>query len=202
MNINDITDILIIAVISYFLGNINPAILIGKMKGIDIRSEGSGNAGMTNAMRVLGLGAGITVLVVDVLKGFIAVKIGMHFGTETGALVAFACVLLGHCYPALHRFKGGKGVAAGFGALLALSWQSALIALAAAAVLFIITRRMSVASMAGIIAFPVTMHFYMPDYTVFGVIIALFLLFMHRENIKRLFLGEELALQIRKKDHE
>ena len=186
----------IIAVISSLLGDINPAIVLGKIKGVDIRKEGSGNPGMTNAIRVMGLGAGIAVFVIDVLKAFIAVKIAFALAGDTGAMVAFAAVVLGHCFPALYGFKGGKGVAASFGAVLALNWQSALIVLAVAAVLFLICRRMSIASLGAAISYPFLVHHFAAQYTYFGIVVAVFLLIMHRENIVRLFKGEEKPLTI------
>lgn len=188
--------IFVIVVISYMLGNINPAIVIGKIKGVDIRKEGSGNPGMTNAIRVMGLGAGIAVFVVDVLKAFIAVKAGFMLAGDVGAMTAFAAVVLGHCFPAFYGFKGGKGVAASFGAVLALNWQSALIVLAVAAVLFLITRRMSVASLGAAVSYPFLVHHFAAQYTYFGIAVALFLLIMHRENVIRLFKGEEKPLSI------
>lgn len=185
-----------IAIISYLLGDINPAIVIGKIKGVDIRKEGSGNPGMTNAIRVMGVGAGIAVFVVDVLKAFVAVKIGFAVAGDPGAMVAFAAVVLGHCFPVFYGFKGGKGVAASFGAVLALNWQSALIVLSVAAVLFLLFRRMSVASLGAAVSYPFLVHYFAPQYTYFGIAVALFLLIMHRENIVRLFKGEEKPLTI------
>ena len=104
-----IMKLIIIFLAAYMIGNINPAIILGKIRGIDIRKEGSGNAGMTNTIRVMGLGAGITVFVVDVLKGFVAVTLGFSLGSIYGAMTAFAGVVLGHCFPAVFGFKGGKG---------------------------------------------------------------------------------------------
>ena len=194
--------ILLIAVISYLLGDINPAIVIGKIKGVDIRKEGSGNPGMTNAIRVMGLKAGIAVFAVDVLKAFASVKIGYALAGDIGAMAAFAAVVIGHCFPAFYGFKGGKGVAASLGAVLALNWQSALIVLAVAAVLFIIFRRMSVASLGAAISYPFLVHHFAPQYTYFGVAVAIFLLIMHRENIARLIKGEEKPLTIGHKNKE
>ena len=125
MSSGEIIRIIVAACAAYMIGNINPAIIIGKLKGIDIRKEGSGNAGMTNTIRVMGLGAGITVFIVDVMKAFIAVKLGYSFCGAGGAMAAFAGVVLGHCFPAVFGFKGGKGVASAFGAALALNWPSA-----------------------------------------------------------------------------
>ena len=118
MNAANIIRLVIIGIAAYAMGNINPSIILGKLKGIDIRKEGSGNAGMTNAIRVMGLKAGIIVFIVDVMKAFIAVRIGYNFGFEYGAMVAFAAVVLGHCFPAALGFKGGKGVLVGVSSFL------------------------------------------------------------------------------------
>ena len=135
MSSGEIIRIIVAACAAYMIGNINPAIIIGKLKGIDIRKEGSGNAGMTNTIRVMGLGAGITVFIVDVMKAFIAVKLGYSFCGAGGAMAAFAGVVLGHCFPAVFGFKGGKGVASAFGAALALNWPSACAALVVAGII-------------------------------------------------------------------
>lgn len=188
--------LVIIGVIAYLIGNINPSIIIGKIKGVDIRKEGSGNAGMTNTIRVMGLGAGITVLVVDVLKAYIAVRIGFYNADNMGAMVAFAAVVLGHCFPALFGFKGGKGVAASLGAALALNWLSGFAALLVAGVFFLVTRRMSVASMAAALAYPALVYYYEPECTYFAAGAALFLIIMHAANIIRLAKGQEEKLTI------
>lgn len=200
MSSSEITRLIIIGLAAYALGNINPAIIMGKLKGIDIRKEGSGNAGMTNTIRVMGLAAGITVFIVDVLKAFIAVRIGYNFGDDPGAMVAFGAVVIGHCFPAVWGFKGGKGVAASFGAALALNWLSAIAALIVAGVFFLITRRMSVASIFAAIAYPVAIWLYEPEYLYFAIGAAVFLLIMHLANIKRIAKGEEEKLTIGGKD--
>ena len=182
--------------VAYALGNINPAIILGKLKGIDIRREGSGNAGMTNTIRVMGLGYGIAVFVVDVLKAFIAVKIGFAFAGTYGAMAGFAGVVIGHCYPAAFGFMGGKGVAASLGAALALNWQTALLALLAAGIGFGLTRKMSVGSLAAALAYPVLVWYMAPDYKYFAIAAAIFLIAMHAGNIKRLVNGEEKALSV------
>ena len=202
MSSSEIIRLIIIGLAAYALGNINPAIILGKIKGIDIRKEGSGNAGMTNTIRVMGLGAGIAVFVVDVLKAFIAVRIGYNFGDDLGAMVAFGAVVIGHCFPAVWGFKGGKGVAASFGAALALNWLSAVAALLVAGVFFLITRRMSVASIFAAIAYPVAIWYYEPEYLYFAIGAAAFLLIMHLANIKRIAKGEEEKLTIGGKDKE
>lgn len=196
MSGGEVIRLVLIGLAAYMIGNINPAIIIGKLRGIDIRKEGSGNAGMTNTIRVMGLGAGITVFVVDVLKGFIAVTLGYSLGGVYGAMAGFACVVLGHCFPAVFGFKGGKGVASAFGAALALNWASALAALLIAGVLFAITRRMSIASLAAALAYPALVWHFKPEYFAFSICAAAFLMIMHLANIKRIAKGEEKPLTI------
>lgn len=191
-----------IALGAYILGNINPAIIIGKLHHVDIRKEGSGNPGMTNTMRVIGLKAGIAVLVVDVLKAFIAVKAGLYFGDLTGGMVAFAGVVIGHCFPVVLGFKGGKGVAASLGAALALNWQSALLAALVAAVIFLVTRRVSLASMGAAISYPTIIWLFNPDCIYFAMGAAVYLVLMHIPNLIRLFKGEEKPLTLGHKDKE
>lgn len=195
----------LVALVAYALGNINPAIIFGKINHVDIRKEGSGNAGMTNTIRVLGLGWGIGVFVVDVLKAFIAVKIAfMLSGGNKDAqfilgICAFAGVVLGHCYPALYGFKGGKGVASSLGAALALNWQSALAAAAVAGVLFLVSgKRMSIASIGAVITYPVFVYFFADDkrFVFFAIAAVLFLIIQHAANIQRIAKGEEKALTI------
>lgn len=199
--INDtLVGCLIAGCVGYALGNINPSILIGKMYHVDIRKEGSGNAGTTNTIRVIGLKAGIAVLLLDILKAFAAVKIGTAVGGTAGAMAGFACVILGHCFPALYGFKGGKGVAAALGAALALNWQSGLLALLVAAVLFLLARRMSVASIGAVAAYPVFVHFFRPECQYFAICCAVFLVIMHTPNIKRLLRGEEKVLTLGHRD--
>ena len=193
----DVTKLIIAGVIAYALGNINPSIIISRLfYGIDIRKEGSGNAGTTNTIRVIGLTAGLICLAIDILKGFIAVTIGYNMGEMYGSMVAFAFVVLGHCFPALWGFKGGKGVACAFGAALAMSWPSAIAAFFIAAICLAVTRRMSIGSIAAVIAFPALVWYYDNDYFYFAIGMAVFLLLMHVSNIIRLSKGEEKALTI------
>lgn len=196
MSIEVVLRLILLGFAAYMIGNINPAIIIGKIKGIDIRKEGSGNAGMTNAIRVMGLGAGITVFIVDVLKAFISVKIGFIYCGAAGAMTAFACVVLGHCFPVAFGFKGGKGVAAAFGAALALNWPSACAALLVAGLLFLITRRMSIASLAAALSYPLLIWYFDAEFVFFAIAAAAFLMIMHAANIKRIAKGEEKPLTV------
>lgn len=185
-----------IAFASYFIGNISPSTIIAKANGIDIKSEGSGNAGTTNALRVLGKKAGVITLIVDVLKGTIAVMLGGLFGGSIGEVIAVAAVFAGHVWPVVYRFKGGKGVATVFGAALGLNPLLAFIALAVVALVVLVTKRMSAGSIVGAISFPFLALWLEPFFFRTSVVIAILVLYKHRANIKRLCRGEEPVMSI------
>lgn len=200
MTANLIVKMIIIGVIAYAIGNFNPSIIISKLYGVDIRQEGSGNPGTTNMIRTIGIKSGIITLGADILKAFIAVRIGMEVGGFRGAMVAFACVVLGHCFPVIHGFKGGKGVAASFGAALAFNWLSAVAMFIIAMIVLAISRRVSLASIIAAISYPLLMYFYEPIGALFAVGVMVFVLIMHIPNIKRLARGEETPLTFGKRD--
>ena len=192
--------IMIIAVvIAYLIGNISPSILISKAKGIDIRNEGSGNAGTTNALRVMGKKAGAVTLIVDVLKGTGAVLIGWLLAGSPGAMWCVIAVFCGHVWPVFFGFKGGKGVATAFGAFLGLNPVLALATLGVVAVFVLISKRMSVGSVMGAVCFPVLTFFLERDFVIPGVILALIVIIKHRSNIGRILRGEEPVMSIFKK---
>ena len=187
--------IIVPVVIAYFIGNISPSIILGKMAGVDIKKEGSGNAGTTNALRVLGKKAALITLVIDIGKGVLAVAAGnLIGGAETGYLCAIA-VFCGHIWPCFYSFKGGKGVATAFGAILAVNWISAL---AVVAVGLALTQRMSVGSLLGAITFPLLCWFMEPGFIWIGSLMALIVLIKHGANIKRLIRGEEPKMSFKK----
>ncbi|MGN1334717.1 MAG: glycerol-3-phosphate 1-O-acyltransferase PlsY [Anaerovoracaceae bacterium] len=190
--------IIVSVVIAYFLGNISPSIILGKMAGVDIKKEGSGNAGTTNALRVLGKKAALITLVIDIGKGVLAVAAGnLIGGAETGYLCAIA-VFCGHIWPCFYSFKGGKGVATAFGAILAVNWMLGLSALAVVAVGLALTQRMSVGSLLGAITFPLLCWFMEPGFIWIGSLMALIVLIKHGANIKRLIRGEEPKMSFKK----
>ncbi len=190
--------IIVPVVIAYFLGNISPSIILGKMAGVDIKKEGSGNAGTTNALRVLGKKAALITLVIDIGKGVLAVAAGnLIGGAETGYLCAIA-VFCGHIWPCFYSFKGGKGVATAFGAILAVNWMLGLSALAVVAVGLALTQRMSVGSLLGAITFPLLCWFMEPGFIWIGSLMALIVLIKHGANIKRLIRGEEPKMSFKK----
>ena len=190
--------IIVPVVIAYFIGNISPSIILGKMAGVDIKKEGSGNAGTTNALRVLGKKAALITLVIDIGKGVLAVAAGnLIGGAETGYLCAIA-VFCGHIWPCFYSFKGGKGVATAFGAILAVNWMLGLSALAVVAVGLALTQRMSVGSLLGAITFPLLCWFMEPGFIGIGSLMALIVLIKHGANIKRLIRGEEPKMSFKK----
>ena len=182
--------------IAYFIGNISPSTIIARAHGIDIKKEGSGNAGTTNALRVLGKKAAVITLVVDILKGFVAVKIGWAMAGYTGAAGCAMFVMLGHVWPMIYKFKGGKGIATSFGALLAINPLVALIELGIVAIVTLISKRMSAGSIAGLICLPFVCILMEPGFIWIAVVISIVTLVKHRANIVRLIHGEEPVLGI------
>ena len=184
-------------IIAYLLGCINPSIIQGKLAGVDIRKEGSGNAGTTNTLRVLGKKAALISLIVDIGKGALAAGLG-SIDSPLCAYICAVAVLLGHILPVFYGFKGGKGVAAAFGAVLPINWVLALCALAIAAILVLITRRMSVGSMGGAAGLAVLSVFLEHGFWPYALAMAAIIIFKHRSNIQRLMKGEEPPLNFKK----
>lgn len=191
-----------VGLIAYFIGNISPSTIMAKRQGLDIKKEGSGNAGTTNALRVMGKKAGAITCIVDILKGVVAVLIGILALGNIGAYFCALCVFLGHVWPIVYKFKGGKGVATAFGAVLAVNPLLALIALAIVAILVFTTKRMSVGSIVGAIAFAVLAAFLEPGFFVFACVIAIVIIIKHRANIVRLAHGEEPIMGIFEKKEQ
>ncbi|MEE0741792.1 MAG: glycerol-3-phosphate 1-O-acyltransferase PlsY [Emergencia sp.] len=189
---------ILVIVAAYFIGNISPSILLGRAAGIDIKKEGSGNAGTTNALRVLGKKAAVITLIIDIGKGFLSVMLGFWLSTPLAGMLCALAAFAGHIWPAMFHFKGGKGVAVAFGALLAVNWHLALIALGIVAVTVLLTRMVSLGSIMAAAAFPVTAYFLERDFFWIGLVMAVILLYAHRSNIKRILKGEESKLSFKK----
>ncbi len=182
-------------IFTYLIGSIPFGYVVGKLFGKDITKEGSGNIGATNVTRTIGKKAGILVLILDLLKGFIPVffaKDYFHFEPKFIGLVAIMAVV-GHCFSVFMKFKGGKGVATGFGVLIALSAKVALITFILWLGVFLATGYVSLASiiatsfswvMLGIIE----QNLY---YTWAALIISLIIVMKHSSNIERLMKGTE-----------
>lgn len=194
--------VVISIVIAYFLGNISPATLLARAVGKDIKKEGSGNAGTTNVLRVLGKKAALITLIVDIGKGFLAVKIGFAIAGPFAAMYCALAAFIGHIWPIMFKFKGGKGVAVAFGAILGVNWQLALLALLVVVVVVALTRMVSLGSITAAASFPVFAYFMEPDFFYIGIVMAALLIYAHRGNIKRILKGEESRLSFGKKADE
>ena len=182
--------------ISYLIGCFPSAYFLGKMyKNIDIRNHGSGNSGSTNALRVMGTKFGILTLVIDVLKGVVAVLIGRLVLGDQGGLIAGVLVVLGHNFPVFLKFKGGKGVATSVGVLFVLTWKAALVVVIIGVIIIIISRYVSLGSILGAMTAPVTTVLVMEtmDKPLFITVVILvsMLIIRHKANILRLCKGEE-----------
>ncbi|MGA3267964.1 MAG: glycerol-3-phosphate 1-O-acyltransferase PlsY [Verrucomicrobiota bacterium] len=193
----------VIVVAAYLLGSIPTGYLVGRAKGIDIRTVGSGNIGATNVFRMLGKGAGAFALVVDGLKGYAACSwlcdallalLGVTVAdTELYRILAGIAAVLGHNYTCWLRFKGGKGIATSAGVFFALAPLAAGVALAAWIIVFALSGYVSVASMAAAVALPATVWLTADSLTLRIVTTALGLLAIlkHKSNIERLLNGTE-----------
>jgi len=197
----------LVFVLAYLLGSIPAAVWIGKQfHNIDVRNHGSGNAGTTNVIRVLGWKTGIPVLLIDIAKGWLAASLPVFFqlaGSESSLLInlqilAGVTAIVGHIFPVFAGFKGGKGVATVFGVLLALQPLLTLCSLGVFLVVLLITGIVSVSSMSAGVAFPtfLLLVFGTPSlvFKLFSIFVAIALLVTHRKNIGRLLRGEESKL--------
>jgi glycerol-3-phosphate acyltransferase PlsY len=194
--------IAILVVVSYFLGAIPFSYIAGKLiKGIDLREYGSGNLGAANTFRVLGKGAAIPVLLADIGKGFLAVKLVQMYGPDgyQYILIAALIVIIGHNYSIFVKFAGGKGVGTTAGTFLAMAPCAVLICLLIWVIILMISRIVSVASMIGAACLPAAIAL-MNRFTscsshtsvlYLSMVAALFVIYKHRSNIRRLQDGTE-----------
>ncbi|MEG1742823.1 MAG: glycerol-3-phosphate 1-O-acyltransferase PlsY [Clostridia bacterium] len=199
--------IILCSVLPYFLGSTNFAILISRLcHNDDIRKYGSKNAGMTNMIRVYGKKDGILTLVGDALKCSAAVFFGRFIGGESGAYLAALFCILGHIAPAQYKFKGGKGVVAAAVAMLCLDPISFLISLVVFIAAVAISRFVSMGSIFGAFVYPASV-FYLAKFRgntpqiipmIFAIFVGLLVIFMHRENIKRIYEGKENKITFKK----
>lgn len=179
---------------SYLIGSISFSYLIVKLwLNVDIRNYGSGNAGATNVLRVLGKKAAAAVLFLDMLKGFIAVVIGNQIGGENISLICGIAVVLGHNWPIFFKFKGGKGIATSIGVVLAISPLIMLYLILIAVVIIYFTRYVSLASITGALIYPLlVLLLKMPKkYIIFSLILSILAVIRHHSNIYKLLTGKE-----------
>ena len=192
---------------AYLLGSIPTSVWLGKaLKGVDLREHGSGNAGATNAFRVLGKPIGSAVLVLDMLKGFLAVNLALlqHElvpGSEAWMILKIGLGLLavvGHIFPVFAGFRGGKGVATITGVALAIHPLAALAAMGIYLLVFLLTRISAMGSLTAVLTYPIWINWvFKSDYLtirIFSLVVVLLVLITHRSNILRLVRGEEKSL--------
>ena len=200
-----ISNTIINIIISYLVGSISGSIILGKLKGVDIRNLGSGNAGGTNAFRTQGLVFAFGVIIIDVLKGYISAKyisdlmlFNAEFlgNAELNLLLCGLAAVVGHVYPIYHGFKGGKGAGAGMGMLLALDPSSLGIAILHWILVLILTGYVGLGTMIAASSIPIYL-FISESYLNFvyfpmlSIGLALFIIFTHRSNIIRMKNGNE-----------
>lgn len=198
-----IVKIVITIIISYFLGNFSTGVMLTKLKGnVDIRTQGSGSSGATNMLRVNGRSMALLTLGGDMVKGMLAVCVGyLLVGGDLGGLIGATACVIGHDFPVLLDFKGGKGIATSFGALLLMYPIQSVLLLLTFIVIVLISHYVSVGS--------ILSAFLYPFYIVFSVklspvcialcfAIGLLAVFCHRANIKRLLDGNENKLDFSK----
>lgn len=202
--------LIIIAAVSYLTGSINTAILVGRLKGDDIRSHGSGNAGATNALRTYGKAAGIAVVAGDCLKAAVSCLFGIliahitPLGSENVKLAIYAAGLgavLGHNFPLYFGFKGGKGILVSITALIFADWKIGVAILIISLVLIAVTKYVSLGSVTGaalFIVLPLIFERGNYPYIIFCLILSLLAIYRHRENISRLISGNERKLGSKK----
>ena len=202
---------IIVAIVAYLIGSISFSIIISKkMAGFDVREKGSGNAGATNMLRSVGKKAAALTLLGDALKGVVAILFAMIVGAfakeidnELLKYVAGIFVVIGLTFPIFFGFRGGKGVATSLGVILMLNWRIGLICLVFALLLMALTKMVSMGSVGAAILFPVLVLFVDTNFTmgklICSVLLAAFVAFNHRSNIKRILNGTENKLSFKKK---
>ena len=198
-----------IAVISYFLGCFNGAVVVSRyILRNDVRNHGSGNAGLTNFYRTFGGPLTLVVILSDVLKAVIAELFAIWlFGTLTPLLIPFGkywaglFCLLGHMYPCTFQFRGGKGILSGGAMAIVIDWRVALVVWGGFLILAVLTKYVSLGSVWAGASFPFATFFVYHDalLTVFGALLGGLVLYMHRSNIKRLLTGTENKFSLHKK---
>ena len=204
--------IILFIVIAYLLGSIPTSVWVSKtFYGIDIRKEGSGNAGASNTFRVLGKKAGIPVLLFDVIKGWLAANLIFFYPDPVLIddkiilikIVLGICAVIGHIFPVFIGFKGGKGIATLFGMVLGIHWQAAALCLIIFLLMLILTKYVSVSSIIATCAFPVLAVFVFTTsekpLIIFGLIVSVLVVITHHKNIGRLMRGEENKANLLKK---
>ena len=187
------------ALIAYGLGNLNGAIIVSHaLYHRDVRESGSKNGGLTNFMRVFGKKAAPLVILVDAGKALCAVWVGGwllrdHTTVECGRALGMLFVVIGHMFPALFHFRGGKGVLSGISAIFLIDWRVGLILLGLFLFVLLTTRYVSLGSILSAAVYPILAQLFLRQLpvTLLGAVAGGLIIFMHRSNIKRLYNGTE-----------
>lgn len=203
--------IAILIVLAYLIGSIPSAVWISKgVYGIDIREHGSGNAGATNTFRILGSKAGTLVMVMDMLKGFIAVKLSLFSPFKIGVepfvnlqIFLGLAAVLGHIFPIWAEFRGGKGIATLFGMILSIQPLVAVSLIGVFVLMLFLTKYVSLSSISASIAFPLLILFIFNEpelsYRLFAIATAFLVVLTHYKNIGRLLHGNENKVHLSRK---
>lgn len=196
--------LILCAAIGYALGSVNSSVIVGRLHGKDIRELGSGNAGLTNTLRVLGKKAAVMVLAGDIIKGVLAILAGLLLkgwateGTISGlfAVTAGTFAVVGHNWPVYFNFKGGKGILTTATVIFMLDWRIGLLVLALFIIVVAISRFVSLGSITGSLAVPLAAWLFGHDiyFILFMIFLAILAIFRHKANIKRLIEGNENKL--------
>ena len=197
----------ITVVIGYLLGNVNGAIVTSKLRGDDVRSHGSGNAGLTNFIRSYGANHALLVILIDAGKGIVACVLGglllkADLGFASGSAIGGTAVMMGHMLPVFYGFRGGKGILTGLFVAIVTDWRVALLILAVFAVIYFTTRLVSLSSVLAAATFGIgfaLLHIHNPIVLICGVFMGAMAVFMHRSNIVRLLKGQESKTDLFKK---
>lgn len=190
---------LVFVIAAYLIGNLNFAyILVKFLKNEDVRNYGSGNAGTTNVLRVMGKNVAIPVFLLDALKGCLVVVIGRYVLNlnEVFLVLGGIAVVAGHNWPAFLQFRGGKGTATSLGVFLTYDWEVAIIAIMIGLIVLAIWKMVSLTSMVGMTMLPIFALLLGRTVTevIFAVVLCLFSLYQHRKNIGRIIQGRESKL--------
>ena len=204
---------ILMAIIAYAIGSVNFSVILSKkMAGFDVREKGSGNAGTTNMLRSVGKGAAAITLILDILKGIVAILLAKYVvaniakQANPAILVQLSgfFVILGHTFPMFFGFKGGKGVASALGVLLLTNPLIGGICLVFALAVMALTRMVSLGSIMAAVLLPILTVFikdgYITEgsYIIFGISMAILVIFNHRSNLKRIYNGTENRLSFKK----
>ncbi len=193
----DILKGILVAVIAYGLGTISSAYIITKIKtGKDIRTVGSGNAGFSNALRVLPKPLAFLVFGLDVLKGYLGGIIGIWLLGDVGGIIGLVMVIVGHTFPFWLQFKGGKGIASGLGGLLAIAPLMGLSLLALWAVVVLVSNYISLGSVAAAVCMPIFAILFQEPllYIILFLLAGILVVYKHRGNLVRIKNGTEAKL--------